>query len=384
MSSDTLIDSSIDASRLERLGAKLGEDLEAGRAHGVAMIVSHRGERIVDIVEGDADKDAGRPLERDSVFITMSVAKAFTNVLALSLVEKGALRLHTPVADLLPEFGQFGKDKINLFQLMTHTAGIVSGHPPVPIEVLTNIEKLTEYVSGTPLECQPGERVNYSMLAAHSIIARLCLEVDGRGRDYPTMLAEDLFAPLGMHDTSLGPREDLVERLCPVRLAQKLPTSVPAEELERWILAPGSELPSAGGLTTIEDLHRFTTMLSGREVDGARILSPAMIRYSAQIFTGSMRNNGWDIVLPMRHWHQFPANLGIGWHVRGTDVRPGPFGTLNSPGTFGHFGAGSAGTWVDPEHDLAFTFLSTGLIEDSYHLERTAVLSDLVVRSLAE
>jgi CubicO group peptidase (beta-lactamase class C family) len=55
---------------------------------------------------------------------------------------------------------------------------------------------------------------------------------------------------------------------------------------------------------------------------------------------------------------------------------------LNSTNTFGGFGAGSNGLWVDPVHQLSFSFLSTGLLEDSYHMERTALLCDLVMSAL--
>ena len=58
------------------------------------------------------------------------------------------------------------------------------------------------------------------------------------------------------------------------------------------------------------------------------------------------------------------------------------FGALNSARTFGGFGAGSTAFWIDPERDLSFAFLSTGLMEDSYHVERLARLSDLVVAAL--
>jgi CubicO group peptidase (beta-lactamase class C family) len=346
-------------------------------------MVSRHGEPIIDLIDGFADKEAGRRLDRDSVYITWSTAKPMTSVLAMSLVERGLLRLHTPVADVLPEFGQLGKQTVTLFHLLTHTSGVVSGFPALAPEVLTNIEKLTAYAASTQLECIPGERVSYSMLVAHSVIAAMCLQVDGRGRNYATMLSEDLLQPLGMTNTSLGPRDDLVARLCPVKLAQQLPESLPLEQFSALVLMPGSEVPAAGMLTTIDDLHRFTEMMrGGGELDGVRILSPATLDYCSRIYTGTMRNSAWDASVAIRHWQAFSANLGIGFHVRGEDVRPGPFGTFNSPRTFGHFGAGSSGTWVDPKYGLGFSLLTTGLIEDSRHMERTAVLSDLVVSAL--
>src|SRR3546814_6275259 len=101
----------------------------------------------------------------------------------------------------------------------------------------------------------------------------MCLKVDGRGRRFAQMLHDDVFSPLGMTDTNLGVRDDLLPRLCPVRVANPPPVDpFPLEPFaEHVILAPGGEIPSAGGLTTISDLHRFAEMLRrGGEIDGVR------------------------------------------------------------------------------------------------------------------
>ena len=39
---------------------------------------------------------------------------------------------------------------------------------------------------------------------------------------------------------------------------------------------------------------------------------------------------------------------------------------------------------MDPVRDLTFSFLSVGLMEDSYHLERVSRLSDIVVSALVD
>jgi CubicO group peptidase (beta-lactamase class C family) len=317
----------------------------------------------------------------------MSVAKQFTNVLALSLVERGVLRLHAPIADLIPEFRALGKEKVNLYHLLTHTSGVMSAIPQVPPDVLTSIEKLVAYACNLPLESLPGERVNYSILLAHSLIAAVCLRAAGKGRTYAQMLEDEIFRPLGMRDTSLGIRKELVDRLCPVKAAYSgLPALLPAEAVEgvgALLAMPGCEIPGGGCLTTIQDLHRFVEMLRrGGELEGARILAPATIDFCTRNHTGNLRNVLFDAFSSYRGWEFYPANIGVGFFVRGDGLVPGLFGVLNSPRTYGGFGAGSTGFWVDPERDLSFAFLSAGLMEDSYHSERLGVLADLVVSSI--
>ncbi|WP_328584903.1 serine hydrolase domain-containing protein [Streptomyces sp. NBC_00370] len=390
MAVENVAELGFDAERLLRVSEVLTSQIDSGYIHGAAMRVSRRGQIVVDFMDGYAEKVSGRRLTSDSVFVTMSACKPFTTVLVLGLVERGLLRLHSPVAEIIPEFGKFGKETITLFHLMTHTGGIMSGVPNAGPDVLGNIEKLVELLGNLPAECLPGERVSYSMLVAHSIIAAMCLKVDGRGRSYAQMLRDEVFQPLGMSDTSLGIREDLAPRLCPVRGAQHVPfDAFPAALVEplveNVILAPGAEFPSAGGLTTISDLHRFAEMLRrGGELDGVRLLSPATIRLAARNWIGDKPNTVWDPILKARGWDRFADNIGIGFRVRGEGISPGPFGVLNSPETFGHMGAGSTGFWIDPENELSYTLLTTGLLEESHHLERTAMLSDLVVSALTE
>jgi CubicO group peptidase (beta-lactamase class C family) len=374
-----------DQARLNRVGERLREDIEAGRIHGAALMVSLHGEVILDFVSGYADKASDRRLERDSVFATMSVAKAITNVLTLSLVEQGLLRFHAPVAEVIQEFGKLGKQEVNLSHLMLHTAGLPQGLPPVAPEVLGSVEKLTAYVCDLPMAGIAGEQVSYSMLVAQSVIAAMCLRVAGKGRNFATMLKEEVFEPLGMNETSLGLRDDLAERLCPVRVAEPDPDALITDQVARLLCTPGIELPAAAMFTTIADLHRFTeTLRRGGEIGGVRILSPAMLRYSTRNYTGTMRNMVWDSILPSRHWQPTPAALGLGFHVRGEQPLPGQsrFGALNSPRAFGGFGAGSTGCWVDPDYDLGISFLSTGLLEESRHVERTGLLSDMIISAL--
>src|SRR4029077_5614685 len=96
----------------------------------------------------------------------------------------------------------------------------------------------------------------------------------------------ELFRPLGMNDTSLGPRADLVRRLCPVVARFSEPGLFGPSEIEgigTLLTMPGAEIPAGGFFTTLGDLVRFVDMLRrGGELDGIRILSPAMLEFATR------------------------------------------------------------------------------------------------------
>ena len=72
-----------------------------------------------------------------------------------------------------------------------------------------------------------------------------------------------------------------------------------------------------------------------------------------------------------------PASVGLGFMLRGEGIFVEPFGTLSTPRTHGNFGAGSSQFWIDPERDLTFVCLTSGVMEESANLQRFQRLSDL-------
>ncbi|MSR15772.1 MAG: class A beta-lactamase-related serine hydrolase [Gammaproteobacteria bacterium] len=388
MDAKTLFSLGFDASRLQRVKHRIETDIAADLYDGAALIVARRGEVALRIVTGFADRASGRHLAADAVFVSFSVGKQFTNALVLNRIERGDLHLAQQVGDILPAFRSRGLREITLFQLLTHTSGILSAIPSVPVETLISIERLADYIGQQRPEAAPGTKVNYSIIAAHSVMAHMVRTVDGGKRSFTQILREDLFEPLGMHDTCLGTRPELLNRLCPIVAKYTEPGMFyPADVtgIGHVLMLDGAEIPAGGYLTTIDDLHRFAQMLArGGELDGTRILSPRTLRYCAQNHTGAKPNELFSYTRDTRGWSPYPANIGIGFFVRGHGVQPGPMSNLSSPTTFCGWGAGSTCFWVDPAEDLSFSFLSSGLLEETYHMERLQRLADLVVTSLID
>ena len=79
-------------------------------------------------------------------------------------------------------------------------------------------------------------------------------------------------------------------------------------------------------------------------------------------------------------WRTGPGNQSYGFGLAGDGVAPSRFGTLTSPGTYGHFGAGSSALfWVDPARDMTFVCLTAGIMTEHQSVLRLQRLSDLAV-----
>lgn len=381
LSSDRAGTHGFDPQRLAHLGTAIRADIAAERYDGCEVVVGRGGMVAYHEAFGFADRAAGRAIERDQVFVTMSIGKQFTVALVLNRIERGELAFTTRVAELIPEFAQRGKANVTVAHLLTHTSGLPAMLPPMPPELVGDLEAVVQAVCACPVEFLPGSRVTYAVLVAHAILAELVRRLDGGRRPYRQILHDDLFAPLGMRNTALGGPEALKARMAPVVARDRRPGLFDPMFLEGMgaFLGPDTEIPAGGYLSTAADVHRFAAMLRGGGVlDGVRVLSPATVELVQRNRTGAMTNTLWDYAIADRGWALFPANLGLGFFLRGDGIHPTPFGTLATPRTFGGFGAGSTTFWIDPERDLTYAFLSCGLMEDSYSLERHQRLSDIV------
>jgi CubicO group peptidase (beta-lactamase class C family) len=252
------------------------------------------------------------------------------------------------------------------------------------------IDRLDEMVAAVcanirPVE-PPGERVAYSPMANHVLLGEALRRTDPSKRSYRAIVQEDLFVPLAMQDSSIGLRADLRSRHVVPDLRNNFPINHPGHSN----LGPNgafqeehAEMPWVGAASTVPDMFRFAEMLRrGGELDGKRILSPAMVELSARNWTGEKPNELYRPLFHERGWPVAPAYQGMGFQIRGTALCRHLFGTLTSPGTFGNYGAGSTLYWVDPARDLTFVCLSAGVMKSTDNIERFQRLSDIAVSAV--
>lgn len=377
----------VDRDQLRRIEDQLAADVERRTCDGVALRVSVRGELVLDFRTGYADRELGKPVVADTVFAAFSTSKQLCSVAALIFVERGLLRLHTTVAELIPEFGTLGKHTINLHHLLTHTSGLAPDVPVPPFVLAAAMDNslMVQEVAKARLLAQPGERVSYQAIVGHAVVAEMLERVDPAGRSYVDIVDDEILRPLGMTETTMGvTRPELVERFAPVRACYDTQDLFDPAEVAGVdaMVRLGAVLPAGGYVTTISDLHRFTEMLtSGGTLDGRRIVAPATLDYASRNQTGAKPN---DLVTYTsgRGWNSWPANIGTGFFVRGDGETAGPVGNFASGRTLAGMGAGTAGFIADGDHQVSMTLLTTGAIPDADHVARLGRLSDMVIAAL--
>jgi CubicO group peptidase (beta-lactamase class C family) len=372
-----------DPARLARVSAAIEDDVARERYDGAVLLVAREGTIVLHRAFGDSDRARARRARRDDVFPAFSITKTFTAVMVLRRVERGELTLDTPVAAIVPEFGVRGKQRITIAHLLTHTSGIAGAPPMIPLEQFGALETMVAAIADQTLEAVPGSEVSYSALNAHAVLAEVVRRLDGGRRRFRDLLADEILTPLSMRDSWLGARADLADRRVPIVVRDRSPGLFQPDLLEAFnvLLDEESELPAAGLLTTAADLFRFAESLRGN-ADLPCLLSPATMRLATTNQTGPHPNRLWSYARELCGWPEFPAFVGLTFWLRGTGTFPTPFGTLASPGTFGHPGAGSTLYWVDRERALTFVFLTAGLIEETRSVERFQRVSDLVIAAL--
>jgi CubicO group peptidase (beta-lactamase class C family) len=372
-----------DSARLDALTAAVERDIAADLYFGGVISVKRGGQPAYLKTFGHSSPAKDRKVAEDSVFSLFSVTKAFTNILIFQAIERGLLTLTTPVAKIIPEFSGGLRDRITVFHLLTHSAGLPSMFEARPGMY---IDRLAEVIAAIcqvalPIEAA-GVRVDYAPLFNHALLGETARRLDLKKRSYRQILHEDLFEPLGMKDTSMGVRRDLKSR----HLIPEFRGNYPIQHLGHSNLGPNgafeeedAEMPWVGCVSTASDMMRFAEMLrGGGTLDGRRIVSRAMVERARMIWTGDKPNEFYANGIRAAGGIAPPANIGLGFSVRGPQMGTSLFGTLASPGAFGAHGAGTTIFWVDPERDISFVGLMTGLMKTIDNLWRWERLSDIV------
>lgn len=283
-------------------------------------------------------------------FLVASITKPMTASAVLWLRDRGRLDLADPVEKHLPAFaGPGDRARVTLRHLLTHTSGLPDMLPD-NLELRQRHAPLADFVSRActaPLAFSPGSRVSYQSMG-FLLLGTIAEKLSGR--PLPSLLREEIFAPLKMTHTSLG--------LGGRQIADTAQCQVPAQDWE-WNSPYWRNLasPWGGAHATAADIARFLEFFTS---DAAGPLTPATRREMRTVQTAGL-NDTWGLA-----WKRDPKS----------------FAPACSPDTFGHSGSTGVLAWRDPEADLTFVLLTTKPAAESNRM-LIAPVSALVARSVA-
>src|SRR5699024_640260 len=122
----------------------------------------------------------------------------------------------------------------------------------------------------------------------------------------------------------------------------------------------------------------------GRTANGEQLFSPAVLDFATTNQTVDQINDLYGMVAAARNWDAPPGNMGLGMALAGTGTHARFFGPFVSPRTFGSYGAGSSLLWVDPETDVSFCFLSSGVMDEGDNVARFQRLSTIAASAVTD
>jgi len=267
-----------DTAFAEATDALLEETLaEFGAVPGLAMAVVHGDETVYARGAGLADVEKNATFTADTPFYIASVTKPFTALLTTMLDRKGTLQLDATLAGLFPDVAfdpSIEADQVTVRQLLSHTAGIDNG--PIGFRAAYTGEhtpaRMRQLLAGTVVEeDSPRGTFEYTNVG-YNILSLHLDELDGG--PWQNLLADRLFAPLGMtHTTAYASEASSWRPAMPY-------TVTPDGGAERITLVKHDDtMQAAGGMiSTANDLARWLTLhLNEGRLDGRQLVPADVI-----------------------------------------------------------------------------------------------------------
>lgn len=326
---------------------------EAGEELGARFTLVERGEVVLDLWAGWADRKRTVAWDEQTLAPVFSTTKAVGALMIARLVDQGRLDYGQPVASVWPEFGEAGKASVTIEQAISHQAGLPGFPEPMDPGLWADWDAICAKLAAMAPMWPPGTASGYHPVTVGYIVGEIFRRVDGR--DIGSAFREDLGEPYGL-DVWIGLPADGESRVAELVRPTALPefgeinAETRAAFLAPWSSAAGKAgadyrrmpVPSTNGYATAEALARLMGGLANDGwLDGGEILSPALIAEASR-----ERIRGQDRVLP------FVMSWGAGVMRNEPNFPWGP-GTQ----TFGHSGWGGACAFADPERGLGGAYV---------------------------
>ena len=330
--------------------------VDKGVLPGAVAVVS-RGDRTETAAVG-ARSIGGEPMTPDSIFRIASITKPITAAAVMCLVDDGRIALDDPVGRWLPELADPvvvrtphspvgdvvpAERPITVLDLLTSQAGygFSSDFSAPAVQALAEVQtdgrrprdfpppdEWMARLARVPLLHQPGWAWLYDTCSTLQgvLISRVS------GQSLPDLLADRLFAPLGMTDTGFAVPPADRDRFTTYYTAALEPVD---GQYGQWSSPPEFPLGNGGLVSTAADWLAFGRMLlaGGTTSDGRRLLSADAVRLMTTDHTTAAQRAIGELFLEGQGWG-FGGSVDIS--ATGDGTVPGRYGWVGGTGTSAH------------------------------------------------
>jgi CubicO group peptidase (beta-lactamase class C family) len=373
----------LDADELrQRLKPLFRENFEKFGELGAAVSIWQDGKPVVDLHGGFCDVRREKPWQADTLVLIWSATKGIASACVLHLLQKHRINIHRRVAEFWPEFGQAGKEKIMLSQLLSHQAGLCALDARVDVLDYGAVIRALEVQK--PL-WPPGTAHGYHARTFGFLLDELVRRIAGKTLSqywrevFAQPLKLDLWIGLPEEENTRAatvyaakggrppePKQFYVDLVTPGTLARKtfsLPYGLQSVSGMNTPAVRAQSIVSFGGIGGASALAKFYSMLANGGKLGRTFFSREAIASMTTTLT-----DGMDRVF------QIPTSFSAGFMKDPQNATRRMFGT--SPKAFGHPGAGGANAFADPENRIAFAYVMNQMEQSLLPNEKSLRLVD--------
>jgi CubicO group peptidase (beta-lactamase class C family) len=345
------------------------ENFARRRELGGACCAYYRGEKVVDLWGGIRNQQTGEPWEQDTMVIVYSATKGLAAMTLAVAHSRGWLDYEAPVCAYWPEFGQHGKERITVRQLLAHQAGLFELDVRIDRALLADLDRLAVVLARQKPAWEPGTRQAYHAITLGFYESELLRRIDPRHRSLGQFFHDEIALRVGLDAYIRLPEDIPNSRLAaivpptrsellrgfPLRLAldtmtrrSKIVRALRGSELphdEQHVYARNLEVPSGGGVGTARAIaHAYSVFATGGHELGLRpdtleLLAARAVPPERGFYDECMKA------------HDVQFSLGFMKSSRAIS-----FGGARS---FGAPGAGGAMGFADPDTGIGYAYVTS-------------------------
>jgi CubicO group peptidase (beta-lactamase class C family) len=325
----------------------------------------------VDLWGGLRNKKTGEVWEEDTMVVVHSATKGLAAMTLAVAHSRGWLDYEERVSSYWPEFGQKGKERITVRQLLGHQAGLFAIGEAVDRATLADPDRLAAILARQTPAWEPGTRQAYHALSLGFYEGELLRRVDPRHRTLGRFFQDEIATPLGL-DVFIGLPEAIPNSRLAVlappgwaRTLLTLPLTLlidsmnPASNLYRALEVN----PGTGVYLDAERVYaRNLEVPSGNAVGTARAIARAYGVFAAGGRELGLRQETLDLlaapaVPPSRGFHDECLKGNVRFSLG--FMKPSPVWPFGGPRSFGAPGSGGSLGFADPDAAVGYAYVTS-------------------------